>query len=73
MYCFYIASFRYLQGYQVAILTIPTPLFVVLIDAFLEGRMSRRAIYAALIALAVESRGGCRRGLTGSCAPGASV
>jgi drug/metabolite transporter (DMT)-like permease len=54
MYCFYIMSFRYLLGYQVAILTIPTPLFVVAIDAFFERRWSGRSLASALIAMAAS-------------------
>src|SRR5690349_3698259 len=51
MYCFYIASFRHLQGHQVAILTTTTPILVVLIDGCFEAKVSKRALLAAAIAM----------------------
>ncbi len=51
MYALYIAAFRYLQAYEVVMLTIFTPIYVVLFDGALEGRFDRRALLAAFIAL----------------------
>ena len=50
MYCLYIYSYRYLQGHQIALLTITTPLFVVLIDALLNRRWRARYWLAAVVA-----------------------
>ncbi|MCF3651993.1 EamA family transporter [Synoicihabitans lomoniglobus] len=51
MYAFYIAAFRYLQAYEVAMFTIFTPIYVVLFDGALERRLDRRALGAAALAL----------------------
>jgi len=51
MYCLYISSFHWLAGHQVAILTSTSPLFVILIDTYLEERFERRSLYAAAIAM----------------------
>ena len=51
MYALYIAAFGYLQAYEVVMLTIFTPIYVVLFDGALEGRMDRRAMLAAAVAL----------------------
>ena len=52
MYCLYIASYRHLQGHEVAVLTITTPLFVVLIDAAWTRRLRWRHLLAAALATA---------------------
>ncbi|WP_221029023.1 EamA family transporter [Actomonas aquatica] len=51
MYALYIAAFRYLQAYEVVMLTIFTPIYVVLFDGALVGRLDRRALLAAVVAL----------------------
>ncbi len=51
MYCLYIYSYRFLQGHQVALLTITTPLFVVFIDAMLKRHWIARYWAAALLAI----------------------
>lgn len=50
MYLLYVASFAYLQAYQVAVLTLLTPLFVCVLDAALERRFSLIALGAAALA-----------------------
>ncbi len=51
MYALYIAAFRYLQAYEVVMLTIFTPIYVVLFDGALAGSLNRRALLAAAVAL----------------------
>ena len=51
MYCLYIFSYRFLEGHEVALLTVTTPLFVVLVDGF-RRRAFRLSAWAAA-ALAV--------------------
>ncbi len=51
MYALYIAAFRHLQAYEVVMLTIFTPIYVVLFDGALEGHLNRRALAAAVVAL----------------------
>lgn len=50
MYVLYLEAFRYLRAYQVAVLTLVTPLFVCLLDALLERRFSYVALGSALLA-----------------------
>ena len=52
MYVFYLASYRYLPAYGVALLTIFTPLYVVLLDDLRRRRASGRHAAAALLAVA---------------------
>ena len=52
MYVFYLASYRYLPAYGVALLTIFTPLYVVLLDDLQRRRASGRHAAAALLAVA---------------------
>ena len=52
MYVAYLASYRYLQAYQVAVFTIITPFYVTLLDGLLERRLAPRAHLAALLAIA---------------------
>ncbi len=51
MYALYLRAYAYLAAYQVALFTILTPLFVVLLDALIERRWRGR--YAAAGALSV--------------------
>ncbi len=50
MYIFYLKSFAYLQAYEVALFTIFTPLYIVLIDALMERHWSNRFLVAAVLA-----------------------
>ncbi|HEY5956132.1 MAG TPA: EamA family transporter [Polyangiaceae bacterium] len=50
MYLLYIEAFHYLYAYQVAMLTLFTPLFVSLFDGSMARRFSALAISAALLA-----------------------
>jgi drug/metabolite transporter (DMT)-like permease len=52
MYCFYIASYRTLAGHQVALLTISTPIWVILIEGAIARRIATEAALAAVIAIA---------------------
>ena len=52
MYLAYNESFRYLQAYEVALLTITTPIFVTLLADALDRRWRGRALAAALLAVA---------------------
>ena len=51
MYLLYIASYRHLQAFEVALFTVTTPLYVVLIDAWLTGRRSALAFVSAALAV----------------------
>ncbi len=65
MYVLYIASFRYLPAYQVALYTVLTPIWVVLLEGGLIGRLRARNVLAALLAVAgaaVVAGGGDPRG-----------
>ncbi len=50
MYVVYIQAFQYLSGHEIALLTVTTPLLVVLCDDFLKRRFSRLNLLAALLA-----------------------
>ncbi len=52
MYVAYFHSFRYLQSWQVALLTITTPLYVTLCESLLSRRPGMRFHLAALLAVA---------------------
>jgi len=52
MYCLYIWAYQFLQGHEIAILTITTPLFVVLLDAVWTQNLRWRNWAAASLALA---------------------
>ncbi len=52
MYVCYNAAFRSLAAYEVAVLTIFTPVFVTLLDGALGGRVRWQALVAALLAVA---------------------
>ena len=52
MYIAYIASFRYLQAYEVALFTIFTPLYVTLIDDALNKRFNALYLITAVLAIA---------------------
>lgn len=51
MYLAYNASFQYLQAYEVALLTLTTPVFVTLFADALDRRWRPRALGAALVAV----------------------
>jgi drug/metabolite transporter (DMT)-like permease len=51
MYVFYIASYRHLDAHEVAVLTVLTPILVVLCDDLLGRRFSRLNNLAALLAV----------------------
>ena len=51
MYVLYLAAFRHLQAYEVAMFTILTPIYVILLDGALEGQIQRHAIVAAGLAV----------------------
>lgn len=50
MYVLYIASFRHLQAHEVAMFTIFTPIYVVLLDGLVRRRINRLALGAAALA-----------------------
>lgn len=52
MYLFYLQSYHYLQAHEVALFTVLTPLYVVLIDAGLERAWRWHYLWAALLAAA---------------------
>ncbi len=52
MYLAYNESFKHLQSYEVALLTLTTPVLVTLIADALDGRLRPRALGAALLAVA---------------------
>jgi drug/metabolite transporter (DMT)-like permease len=51
MYVLYLAAYRHLQAYEVAMFTIFTPIYVILLDGALEGKVERNAILAAALAV----------------------
>lgn len=51
MYLLYLSAFHYLQAHEVAIFTVFTPLYVVLLDSSLERRWRWNYLAAALLAL----------------------
>lgn len=51
MYVLYLAAYRYLQAFEVALFTILTPFYVILLDGALAGKIARHAIIAALLAV----------------------
>lgn len=51
MYVLYIASFRHLQAHEVAMFTIFTPIYIVLLEGARERRLNLRALGAAALAL----------------------
>ena len=52
MYCLYISAYRYLKGHEIAVLTVTTPLFIVLLDALKHQSIRWRDWTAATLALA---------------------
>lgn len=52
MYVLVMRSYQYLEGHEVALLTVTTPIFVVLFDGVLARSVAARALVAALIAVA---------------------
>lgn len=51
MYMTYTTSFHYLKGYQVALFTIFTPIYVTLVNDCLSFKFHRRFMYASLLAV----------------------
>lgn len=51
MYLLYLRAFHYLQSFEIALFTITTPLYVLLLDALLERRVDRAFWLAALLAV----------------------
>ncbi|MCC5025151.1 MAG: EamA family transporter [Candidatus Synoicihabitans palmerolidicus] len=51
MYALYITAFHYLMAYEVVMFTIFTPIYVVLFDGALAGKLNRRAVAATGLAL----------------------
>ncbi|MEM8713204.1 MAG: EamA family transporter, partial [Planctomycetota bacterium] len=52
MYVLVMRSYAYLEGHEVALLTVTTPILVVLFDGVLSRRVAVRALVAALVAVA---------------------
>jgi len=50
MYVLYLQSFHYLQAFEIALFTVFTPLYIVLVDSLLERRWETRYLLAALAA-----------------------
>jgi len=51
MYVLYLAAFRYLQSFEIAMFTIFTPIYVILLDGALARRLPVNAILAVLLAV----------------------
>lgn len=51
MYLLYLQAFKYLRGHEVFLFTIFTPLYVVLLDAALAGKLALRHAAAALLSV----------------------
>lgn len=52
MYLLYLMSFRYLKAFEIALFTVFTPLYVVIIAAIMEGGWHSRYLFAAILAAA---------------------
>ena len=52
MYVLYMAAFRYLKAYEVALFTIFTPLWLALLDVIVRRRMTANLLLAVLLAVA---------------------
>jgi drug/metabolite transporter (DMT)-like permease len=52
MYLLYLRAYVYLQAFEIALLTITTPIFVAALDAALERRWLARHVIAALLSVA---------------------
>ena len=52
MYVLYLKSFLYLKAFEVALFTVFTPIYIVLVDALLERHWRSRFLYSALLAVA---------------------
>lgn len=69
MYVLVMRSYRYLAGHEVALLTITTPILVVLVEAAIARRLYARAVVAAAIAVGAAlalRRGALTAALNGS-------
>lgn len=51
MYLFYLQAFKHLQGHEVYLFTIFTPLYIVLLDAALASKLTLRHALAALLSV----------------------
>ena len=51
MYVLYLAAFRYLQSFEIAMFTIFTPIYVILLDGAIARRLPVNAILAVLLAV----------------------
>jgi drug/metabolite transporter (DMT)-like permease len=70
VYIFYLRAYAYLHAYEVALFTITTPIFVVILDAAVARRWSNRFLLAAALSVAgagilVWRAGGGRGALVG--------
>lgn len=52
MYLLYLRAFHYLRGYEVALFTITTPLFLILLEAALRGRLQPLHALCAFLSVA---------------------
>lgn len=51
MYTFYIASYQYLQSFEIALFTILTPVYIIIIHDFIERRINYIFLFTALAAV----------------------
>ncbi len=51
MYLFYLQAFKHLQGHEVFLFTILTPLYVVLLDSAIANQLALRHLFAALLSV----------------------
>ncbi len=51
MYISYIASYRYLAAWQVALFTIFTPIYISIINDFFDGKFNIKSLFSAIIAV----------------------
>jgi len=51
MYVSYIYAYQYLAGYEIAVLTLVTPIFVVLVEDIFEKRIQKTYLVSALVAV----------------------
>ncbi len=51
MYLFFFASFKYLKGYEVALFSVFTPIYITIFDAILKRQIELNAVLAAVICI----------------------
>jgi drug/metabolite transporter (DMT)-like permease len=51
MYVLYLAAYRHLLAYEVALFTVLTPVYVIFLDGALSGKLARHAIVATFLAV----------------------